>query len=206
MSISSLRIIVLENHSFQRIVTVRLLQRLGCQEVFQAVDGAEALKLLKQVGAVDIVLCDFCIDSTDSLGFLQATGPLRLVRSVILLSSLPTNLRCTVSKIIQLLGLEFLGDIESIAKYETLEQLLKKAVATPGTQNNVQEPIQVLSEARVLQAFAANELCPYFQPKFLLETGEMTGVEILARWQQPDGNVLGPAYFFTGAGALRFDG
>ncbi|MBC3209346.1 EAL domain-containing response regulator [Pseudomonas sp. SWRI111] len=195
MPVSSLRVIVLEDHSFQRAIAVSMLQQLGCTDVFQAADGAEALAVLNEVGPVDIALCDLRMDGMDGLEFLQAVGHSGLVGSVIISSSLSADLRRTVRQIISLLDLELLGDIGKPLHYETLERLLKKHCSVPRT-GAPPEPLETVpDEAQVRQALAAHELCAFFQPKFILETGETTGVEVLARWRHGSGKVLSPACF-----------
>lgn len=195
MPVSSLRVIVLEDHSFQRTIAVSMLQQLGCTNVFQAADGVEALAVLNQVGPVDIALCDLRMDGMDGLEFLQRVGHGGLVGSVIISSSLPEELRRTVRQIISLLDLELLGDIGKPLHYETLERLLKKHSTVPRTGASP-EPLEILpDEARVRQALAAHELCGFFQPKFILETGEITGVEVLARWRHGAGKLLPAPYF-----------
>lgn len=195
MSNFSLRVIVLEDHSFQRAFAVNLLQQLGCTEVFQAADGAEALAILNEVGPVDIALCDLRMEGMDGLAFLQAVGHSGLVGSVIISSSLSADLRRTVRQIISLLNLELLGDIGKPLHYETLERLLKKHHSVPRT-GTLPEPSRILpDETQVRRALADRGLCAFFQPKFILETGEVTGVEVLARWREASGKVLSPAFF-----------
>ena len=195
MTVSPLRVIVLEDHSFQRAIAVSMLQQLGCTEVFQAADGAEALAVLARVGPVDIALCDLRMEGMDGLEFLQAVGHAGLVGSVIISSSLSEQLRRTVRQIISLLDLELLGDIGKPLHYETLERLLKKQRSLPRT-GAPPEPQEVLpDEAQVRQALVAHELCGFFQPKFILETGEITGVEVLARWRHASGKTLPPTSF-----------
>ena len=58
MSLQPLRILVLEDHAFQRSVAVSILQSLGCRQIYEASDGAQALALLEHIGCVDIALCD----------------------------------------------------------------------------------------------------------------------------------------------------
>ncbi|CDF92579.1 MULTISPECIES: EAL domain-containing protein [unclassified Pseudomonas] len=195
MSMSALRVMVLEDHSFQRSVAVSVLRELGCGEIFQAADGAKALGVLEKVGPVDIVLCDLRMEGMDGLGFLQAAGPAGLVASVILCSSLSSDLRRTVRQIIPFLGLEFLGDIGKPLRYEALELLVGKYLSTPRTRKAPREPIRLPTEAKVRQALAAGEFQAHFQPKFQLDTGEIRGVEVLARWQQPDGKISPPSHF-----------
>jgi EAL domain-containing protein (putative c-di-GMP-specific phosphodiesterase class I) len=195
MLTTPLRVIVLEDHSFQRAIAVAMLQQLGCTDVFQAADGAEALAVLNEVGPVDIALCDLQMDGMDGLAFLQAVGHSGLVRSVIISSSISSDLRRTVRQIISLLNLELLGDIGKPLHYETLERLLKKHSSVPPTATLSELPEIFPDEARVCEALRARELCAFFQPKFNLMTGETTGVEVLARWPQASGAVLPPASF-----------
>lgn len=122
-----IRVLVLEDHPFQRAVAVSMLRQLGCREVFEAVDGLHALAVLDQVGAVDIALCDLCMEGMDGLEFLQQVGSSGLVGSVIISSSLSADVRRTVQQIVSLLGLEMLGDVGKPLQAHTLENLLKSA-------------------------------------------------------------------------------
>ncbi|WP_332455234.1 response regulator [Pseudomonas fragi] len=69
-----MRILILEDDSFQRAVAVRMFRSLGCHEVFEAADGSQALALLQQVGAVDIAVCDLQMEGMDGLAFLRRAG------------------------------------------------------------------------------------------------------------------------------------
>lgn len=69
-----LRVLVLEDHAFQRSVAVNMLRTLGCREIFEASDGAQALALLQEVGTVDVALCDLQMEGMDGLEFLQRVG------------------------------------------------------------------------------------------------------------------------------------
>ena len=195
MLTSSLRVIVLEDHPFLRAVAVNMLEQLGCAEVFQAAEGAEALAILNEVGPVDIALCDLCMEGMDGLEFLQAVGHSGLVGSVIICSSLSEDLRFTVRQIISLLSLELLGDLAKPLNYEELECLLKKHLSVPRIEVVPEPPEHFPDDAQVCQAFLRGEMRAYFQPKFDLKTSQTTGVEVLARWPQATGKVLSPAYF-----------
>jgi diguanylate cyclase (GGDEF)-like protein/PAS domain S-box-containing protein len=50
-------------------------------------------------------------------------------------------------------------------------------------------------ESELRRALKNQEFLLHYQPKVNLDTGEITGVEALIRWQQPDGGLLPPADF-----------
>jgi len=50
-------------------------------------------------------------------------------------------------------------------------------------------------EQRLGRAIEANELCLHYQPQWSLETGEITGVEALVRWEDPERGLISPAEF-----------
>ncbi|AZD87473.1 diguanylate cyclase/phosphodiesterase [Pseudomonas chlororaphis subsp. aureofaciens] len=195
MSRLPLRVLVLEDHSFQRLLAVSMLRQLGCEEVFEAADGAAALALLDEVGPVDIALCDLRMEGMDGLEFLQRVGDTRQVGSVILCSSLSADVRRSVRQIISLLGLEFLGDVGKPLCMEALGALLKKRLHAPATRRSPPPVPEVVQEDEIRRALQAGQLQPYYQPKFDLRTGQVRGVEVLARWEHPCKGVLSPAAF-----------
>ncbi|MES2663964.1 MAG: EAL domain-containing protein [Pseudomonadota bacterium] len=52
-------------------------------------------------------------------------------------------------------------------------------------------------ESSLRRALAENEFMLHYQPKFDLETGIITGVEALLRWQHPIRGMIPPAHFIT---------
>lgn len=190
-----IRVLVLEDHHFQRAVAVSLLRKLGCHEVFEAADGVQALEVLQQVGGVDIALCDLCMEGMDGLEFLQQVGHSGLVGSVIISSSMSADLRRTVQQIVSLLGLEMLGDLGKPLQAHTLENLLKKrasgsVVAPPKT-----APVRQASDEEVRWALNEHQLQAWYQPKVDMHTDDVCGVEVLSRWVHPLRGILSPAEF-----------
>lgn len=198
MPIYPLRVIVLEDHPFLRSVAVTMLRRLGCKEVFEAADGTQALDVLSRVGPVDIALCDLQMDGMDGVEFFQQISDSTLVKAVIINSSITADLRRTVKRLINLLRLDLLGDIGKPLKVDVLELMLKKYMVRPVVSPVVEEVVkvvEVVDESEVHRAFAAKEFRSYFQPKFILNSGEIKGVEVLARWEHPSKGVLPPSSF-----------
>lgn len=191
-----LRILVLEDHAFQRSYAVKLLEQLGGSAVFEAADGAQALALLEAVGPVDVALCDLQMEGMDGVEFIQRVGAGGQVGAIIISSALPADLRRAVRQMVSLLGLEFLGDMEKPLQAPTLRRLLEKRLQPrPETRPPAYTEHEVASEAQVRRALAEGQLQAFYQPKFNLVTGGVEGVEVLARWQHPSGLTLSPSVF-----------
>ena len=192
---SSLRILILEDDSFQRAVAVRMFRSLGCHEVFEAADGSQALALLQQVGAVDIAVCDLQMEGVDGLAFLRRAGQSGQIGAVLLSSALSSDLRRAAQQVIALLGLQLLGDVGKPLPAKELQALLDKYRGSCIRATSPDAVVQPACEDEVRQALALQQLQAWYQPKFNLRSGEVCGVEVLCRWMHPSKGVLPPALF-----------
>lgn len=190
-----IRVLVLEDHPFVRSVAVKVLEQLGCDEVFQASDGLQALAVLEQVGAVDIALCDLCMEGMDGLEFFRQVGLSGRVGSIIISSSLSVDLRRAVRQIVELSGLRLLGDIGKPLHAQALSQLLEKHLIDTREAWMPLRDTPLASESEVRKALGEGQLQSYYQPKLNLLTGDVCGVEVLVRWLHPFRGVLSPAAF-----------
>ena len=58
-------VLVAEDHNFQRRTVARMLNTLGAKEVLEAKNGLEALAILNERGAVDLLICDLDMGQID---------------------------------------------------------------------------------------------------------------------------------------------
>jgi predicted signal transduction protein with EAL and GGDEF domain len=85
------------------------------------------------------------------------------------------------------------------------------ALAGPGLMSLYRRyDVRCLAKAVQLQgALRRNEIVLHYQPKVSIETGEVSAVEVLARWEHPRRGLLPPAEFIAAAErtwlAKRFD-
>ena len=197
MDISSLRLLVVEDHDFQRSIAVSQLRQLGADGVLEARDGAEALTRLRpdfaDRGAVDVMICDLDMPGMDGVELIRHVATERLVRSVILLSGLDTTLIASVENMARAHGIPVLGIIEKPVSLQKLSNLLARFASAI-------EPLPHVVTAKVTaeeleRGLVRREFVAYFQPKVEMTTQRVVGAEALARWRHPDKGLLQPQSF-----------
>ena len=91
MTLTSLRVLVVEDHGFQRRMALRLMAELGLADALEAADGAAALALLEtQPQPPDVVLVDLDMPGMDGIEFIGHVAQRRLARGVALVSGFST--------------------------------------------------------------------------------------------------------------------
>lgn len=200
----TLNIIVLEDHHAQRVLVVEQLQALGCSSVLVAQGGESALQLLKDHGAVDVVVCDVQMPGMDGLEFLRRASEERLVRAVILYSVIEPDLRRAVQQMITWLGLIVLGDMTKPSQLCVLRSLLESYLANHRVEVAALQPtVEQVCVDDIQRGMRDAEFVAYYQPKFDLKTKMCRGAEVLVRWNHPARGVLAPFAFLP---ALEADG
>jgi diguanylate cyclase (GGDEF)-like protein/PAS domain S-box-containing protein len=81
-----------------------------------------------------------------------------------------------------------------IAMYEAKSQGRSRVIAySPEMRRSIERRVSLGRGIR--DAVANDQIIPFYQPKINLTTGEIVGLEALARWQHPTDGVLSPSYF-----------
>lgn len=68
-----LRVLIIEDHAFTRILIREVLESLGCAQsnIFEAEDGSAGLEMLKDK-RVHLIICDWQMEPMDGLTFVRA--------------------------------------------------------------------------------------------------------------------------------------
>jgi EAL domain-containing protein (putative c-di-GMP-specific phosphodiesterase class I)/CheY-like chemotaxis protein len=202
MSLAALRVMVVEDHGFQRRLALRLLAELGIGQVQEAADGAAALSLLEHNGPPpDVVLVDLDMPGMDGIEFIGHVAQRRLARGVALVSALDPALLNTVQMMARAYGLHVLGSIEKPLSVEKLEAVLTRYEER--LQSNPVDESIFIDLADLRRGLEQGEIVPWFQPQAEFANGKIVGVEALARWERGDGHVIRPHHF---VGLLESDG
>jgi len=192
--LSGVRVFVVEDHAFQRTGLVSLLRTIGIQQIREASNGREALAALEADGQPpDVILCDLEMPEMDGIEFLRAVAERKLARGIIIISGRELEILSSVEVMLRASGLAVLGNFKKPASPEVLRRLLSRgAVVAPSVARN---PEPAVDAAEVRRGIGAREFHCEFQPKVRLDTGELVGVEALARWLPRDSVPVSPNLF-----------
>ncbi|PWT74793.1 MAG: hypothetical protein C5B46_03515 [Proteobacteria bacterium] len=185
------RVLVLEDHDFQRRIAVQLLRECGVSEVFEAASGQEALQLVRG-RAMDVLLCDLQTPGMDGIEFIRHVAEEKLAHSIIIVSGLESALIRTVEEMATAHGLQVLGAVEKPLTRDRLRALLARyRSALPSAPT----PMERIGPTEIAEGIQAGQLKPYFQPKVAIATRELVGVEALIHWSHPERGDIPPAAF-----------
>ncbi|MFC6299287.1 EAL domain-containing protein [Pseudomonas sp. CCM 7893] len=188
--------LVLDAQLCERQRIVALLQPLEPGPVHQASTSQEALEGLRRCGGVDIAICNLRTAGRDGLTFLREVSKAHLARAILITGQMDASLRSAAHSMITCLGLQVLGDLGQTSDVEQIQVVLDAYRA--GSDKLVTPELDAPpSFAEIQRAFDDDEFEPYYQPKFMLNSGELKGAEVLARWNHPRLGLLSPAYFLA---------
>lgn len=195
MPIASLKVLIAEDHDFQRRLLAKMLESIGMTIVHEAADGHAALAILEDPSRpVDVVISDLEMPGMDGMEFLRHLGETGARVSIILASALERKLLASITTMSEAYGINLLGVIEKPITLAKLEPLLRlhKPLRAPDSK---QATNLTFSLEEILAGLKGNEFEPFFQPKVELATGQVKGAEALARWRHPQHGIIGPYAF-----------
>ncbi len=194
--IKQLRVLVVEDHDFQRTVAIQALLQTGLKPPLAAGNGLEALKIIEQ-NPVDIILCDLDMPEMDGIEFIRHLASCSPHTALIISSSMDQPLIRTVKDMAASNGLQVLGSLPKPIVLERLKALFSQYLAQQPQQidTNSQDHEPDLTEASLKNAIQADQFKLFYQPKVQLKTGELSSVEALVRWIHPQAGLISPGQF-----------
>lgn len=172
---------------------------LGLQCV-RTTDAPDVLNLCTQ--DTTLILLDLMMPRMDGVEVLRLLSARRCRASIVLMSGINKRVMETAVKLAEALGLSIAGHLEKPFRLTDLESLLKKygtrEIPLTATQNH---KIAIPDEG-LRDAIRRNEFVVHYQPQIDVASGEVTGLEALARWQHPERGLVYPDSFIARAEAL----
>jgi EAL domain-containing protein (putative c-di-GMP-specific phosphodiesterase class I)/FixJ family two-component response regulator len=197
---STIRIMVLDDEPFMLKLLARMLTNLGITRVTTCDSGRIALESFESPNTPpDLILLDLNMPEMDGIEFVRHLVEQLYTGSLILISGENERMLQTVEKLVRAHKISVLGHLHKPIKPEGLSTLLERW--TPHSLGNSGAVKKVYGAAEVRAAIDNGELVNYYQPKVVVATGEVVGVEALVRWCHPQDGMVFPDQFISVAEA-----
>ncbi len=187
------RVLVLEDHDFQRAVVTALLKDCGINEVLSAATGEAALELARS-RQIHVLVCDLQTPGMDGVELLRHVAEERLANAIIIASAMDAALISTVEEMARSHGLQVLGAVEKPLTRNKLQGLLDK-YRPAGESKAPAAALVMMTVPEITDGLRKDQFVPYFQPKVSVATRELVGMEALIRWRHPKLGLVPPLAF-----------
>jgi len=195
MPCSNLRLLLVEDHEFQRQVFSQMLRTLGATTVHEAADGVEAMKILgDRSQLIDVVISDLDMPHMDGIEFIRHMGEAGSRASLILVSAVARDLLESVANIARAYEIPLLGVIRKPVTAVTLVPLLERHRRR---RPEPSEGADRLTVNDVVRGLKAGEFEPWFEPEADLLSGQVHSLSVIPRWRHPRRGMLDAADFMA---------
>jgi len=191
---STMKILVLDDETFMLKLISRVLSNLGYSDVSSFAGGVAALESFKSPNSPpDLILLDLNMPEMDGIEFIRHLVELRYTGSLILISGEDERMLVTAERLVRSQKISVLGYIHKPIKPEVLSALLKQWKPHSKDASHVSNKVYEADAVRA--AINNSELVNYYQPKVMVSTGRVVGVETLVRWRHPEDGMVFPDQF-----------
>lgn len=188
------KILVLDDDTFILNLVQHLLEREGCTSVVTRDNGRAALELVDNPRErPELILLDLNMPGMDGVEFVRHLVGHRYTGSLILMSGEDEHLLLASERLVRAHKIPVLGRLRKPVTAEGLAELLKKFPLS--RQGSLRSSKEAHSAEKLRAAIANGELINYYQPKVSLSSGEVVGMESLARWHNPQDGMVYPRKF-----------
>ncbi len=189
------QIIIVDDDQFQLKLLSHQLSMVGHKNVTAFDDGQTALDhMVGQVLDSTIVILDLNMPNMDGLEFLQKLQETEFTGALLLVSGEDERVLQSAEVLASSYDLRVLGHLNKPVQQEQLQKYLKQLDAQK-EKSLKGEKQHIYESARLKRAIDEGELVNFYQPKVLLNTGALVGVEALVRWEHPEDGLILPDNF-----------
>ncbi|MEQ1439716.1 EAL domain-containing protein [Fontimonas sp. SYSU GA230001] len=188
--------LVIDDDDFVCKVVAGQLRSLGIERVSTSSGGPDTVRLLNEGGPFDLIVSDLCMPKFDGIQLMRLVAARQSSAAVLYISSSGHKLLAAARDLAAERGLRVLPVQQKPVERERLRDALlelgREARAPAARRNGVAaEP----SVAELRQAIADYEIQVFVQPQIDARSGELHGVEALARWISVQHGPVSPEYF-----------
>lgn len=188
------RVLVIDDDSFVCQTMAALLGKLGVTQVVTVSDGPQAVHLLNESAPFDLIISDLALPKVDGIQLMRMIAARQQQAAVLYMSSAGRKLLDAAETLAGGRGLRVLGAVEKPVTLEHLRRYLAILDEVPRRAARQREGYEA-SPADLRKAIENEEIKVYVQPQLLARSGDLHGVEALARWVSPTRGVIPPDCF-----------
>ena len=194
-NISDLKLLVVDDDDFILSLSTRILERVGCRNVTTVNNGKRAIdKLTASDSHFDVVITDLNMPEMDGVELLRHIAGSNYSGGIILLSGEDQRILETAYELARSHNLNVIGTIHKPLQPALLKELLEASYSSI-RKSRPDTPRYTVTADELRSGINGRELQLFYQPKVDVRTGNVSGLEALARWEHPERGILGPDTF-----------
>lgn len=144
-----------------------------------------------------LILLDLMMPELDGIEVLRLLGGMNCKARILLMSGMDKRVLETAEKLAHSLGLQVIGHLQKPVPVWELKATLESVAATSVPAPKTAEPHLRITDGQLKLALERDEFFNFYQPQISLLTGDVIGVEALARWQHPERGIVLPEHFIA---------
>jgi EAL domain-containing protein (putative c-di-GMP-specific phosphodiesterase class I)/CheY-like chemotaxis protein len=144
---------------------------------------------------INLIFLDLMMPQMDGIEVLRMLGQLGSTTGIVLMSGISKRVMETAEKLACSLNLTIAGHLNKPFRLTELEDILRGHVPQVKTVASRPCPQVTISDDELRNAIRGGEFVLYYQPQIDIASGEIEGLEALARWQHPRLGLLPPDCF-----------
>ena len=188
-------VLLVDDSAAQRAYAVALCHELGIQEVREASNGLEALALLASLPTPpDLLIIDLEMPTMDGPELLTRLRERDVESPIIVASSRERSLLHSVQDMGNTMGLCLIGGLQKPLRLESLNSILRNWDSVADKRKAATHELPIDPEA-LRTGIERGEIVVHYQPQIAVTTGDVHGVEALARWNHPTLGLIQPDHF-----------
>ncbi len=191
---SDIKILMLDDEPFMLKLLDRMLRNLAYQNVTGCESGPAALLIVDDPQRCpELILLDINMPAMDGAEFVRHLVAHDYHGAIILVSGEDERVLQSVEKLVRAHQITVLGRLSKPVSPAQLAAALTHW--RPAVRNVVIAARKTYAADELRAAIEQGELVNYYQPKVLLASGEVVGVEALVRWRHRSDGLLAPDRF-----------
>src|SRR5580658_6470994 len=188
-------VLLVDDSAAQRAYAVALCQELGIKEVREASNGLEALALLAALPSPpDLLIIDLEMPTMDGPELLTRLRERGIESPIIVASSRERSLLHSVQDMGNTMGLCLIGGLQKPLRLESLSAILRNWDSVSDRRKQAANDLPIDPEA-LRAGIDRGEIVVHYQPQIAVTSGDVHGVEALARWNHPTLGLIQPDQF-----------